>query len=473
VSEVTVRPVDAGGVAVRPMDVAAVAVRPRFGGRTATAAALVTAALIWLFIWFGVQTAGAVPATPVEAWHVGYDGPAHLDDDFRSVITAANGDAVVAGLGTAGRARGTDVLLARYSAGGARRWVRLWDGPAGGDDRARAVVADGTGGFYVVGRIAGRGHDLLVMRYSSTGVLRWYRSYDGGYSRYDEGLFATTDRANNVYVVGTSWLNGRLTWRILKYDKTGRQLWNRSFGSGYEALPTDVATDGNGRLFVTGTYGGRIKVRGMTRAYSPGGTLLWATPYDYSTRTWPSGIAYAPDGLYLAISRLTINDEPISAQIVKQSAVTGDQIWSAGWTTVPDGRPYKFLDVAVLPSYGAVAVGDYRAFPPSQVAGLFAVDASGLNPTAAAWPDPEADTFNRFVADDGGGGAWSLGSRMDSLAVSRFSPASGVSGLFVYTRGELFTEGQALATQGSALYVAGYTQFDEGDDTQGLLLRVN
>jgi hypothetical protein len=463
VSEVTVRPVDAAGAAVRP----------RSATSTAAAAVLVMAALVWLFMWFAAQTAAAAPATPVEVWHAGYDGPAHLDDDFRSVITAGNGDAVVAGYGTASRARGTDVLLARYSAGGARRWLRLWDGPAGGDDRARAVVADGTGGFYVVGRIAGRGHDLLVMRYSPTGVLRWYRRYDAGYSRYDEGLFATTDRAQNVYVVGTSWLDKRLTWRIVKYDKNGRQLWTRSFGSGYEALPTDVATDGSGRLFVTGTYGTRMKLRGMTRAYSPGGALLWATPYSYGISTRPAGIAYAPDGLYLAISRLTIDYEPVSAQIVKQSAVTGDQIWSAGWTTVPDGRPYKFLDIAVLPSYGAVAVGDYWAFPLMEVAGLFAVDPSGLNPTAATWPDLDKDTWNRFVVADGSGGAWSLGSRFDSLIVTRFSPSSGASGWFEYANGQLFTVGQALAAQEQALYVAGHTQYDEGDDTQGLLLKVN
>jgi hypothetical protein len=448
------------------------AVQPLSGTTAAAVAALLTAALVWVFMWFGVQTAGAVPSTPTEAWHVGYDGPAHLDDDFRAVITAGNGDAVVAGYGTAGRARGTDVLLARYGTDSTRRWLRLWDGPAGGDDRARAVVADGSGGFYVVGRVAGRGHDLLVMRYSSTGVLRWYRRYDAGYSRYDEGLFATTDPAQNVYVVGTSWLDKHLTWRIVKYDRNGRQLWTRSFGSGYEAEPTDVATDGNGRLFVTGTYGTRMKLRGMTRAYSPSGALLWATPYSYGISTRPAGIAYAPDGLYLAISKSTIDYEPVDARIVKQSAVTGDQIWSAGWTTVPGGRPYKFLDVAVLPSYGAVAVGDYWAFP-LEVAGLFAIDANGLNPTDATWPDLDKDTWNRFVVADGGGGVWSLGSRFDSLIVTRFGPGSGAGGWFEYTNGQLFTVGQALAAQGGALYVAGHTQRDEGDDTQGLLLKVN
>jgi hypothetical protein len=483
VSEVTVRPVDAAGAVARrdPAGRTAADSTTRIAGRftvkTAAGAALVAATLVWLFLWFAVQTAGAAPAAPVEVWHADYAGPSALSDGFNSVITAGNGDVVVAGYGTANRRRGTDVLLARYSAGGARRWVRLWDGPAGGDDHAKTVVADGTGGFYVVGRIAGRGHDLLVMRYSSTGVLRWYRRYDAGDSRYDEGRFAITDSAHNVYVVGVSTLQKRFTWRIVKYSKDGRQLWTSSFGSGYEAEPTDVATDGAGQLFVTGTYATRTRRWGATRAYSSRGRLLWEKKYNWATSTRPAGIAYAPDGLYLAISKETIDYEPVSAQIVKQSPTTGDQIWSAGWTTVPDGQPYAFLDVAVLPGYGAVAVGHYWAFPPTNVAGLFGVDANGLNETSASWWDPlkvddsAMDTGNRRVVTDGSDGVWSLGYRFDNLIVSRFSPSAGASSLFMYVRGDLITDGRALAAQGGALYVAGHIEHDDGT-TQGLLLKV-
>jgi hypothetical protein len=454
------------------------AVQPLSGTTAAAVAALLTAALVWVFMWFGVQTAGAVPATPVEVWHADYAGPSALSDSFESVITTANGDVVVAGYGTANRRRGTDVLLARYSANSARRWVRLWDGPAGGDDRANAVVADGTGGFYVVGRIASRGHDLLVMRYSSTGALRWYRRYDAGDSRYDEGRFAVTDSAQNVYVVGVSTLQKRDTWRIVKYSKDGRQLWTSSYGSGYEAEPTDVASDGTGTLFVTGTCATRTRRWGVTRSYSPRGRLLWEKKHNWATSTRPAGMAYAADGLYLAVSLQTIDYEPVSARIVKQSAVTGEEIWSAGWTTVPNGRPYAFQDVAVLPSYGPVAVGHYWALPPTNVAGLFGVDANGLNETAASWWDPlnvqdlAMDTANHAVVADGGDGVWSLGYRWDYLMVTRFSPSTGASGGFVYMRGERITVGRALAAQGDALYVAGHIQ-DEYGPTQGLLLKLN
>ena len=436
--------------------------RRRAGWAALLGSALVAAVLL-------AATATPVVAAPTLAWHRSYDGPAHRADAFESVAVSGGG-AIVAGYTST--SAGQDVIVRRYAASGAVAWTRLWGGRAGGNDRAKAVIPDRAGGSYVAGTVAGRGGDVLVLRLSAGGAVRWTRRYDSGGARHDEGLFAVRDGAGGVYVVGTSGPPVKSSWRVLRYDARGRLLWTRAYAAAKgSAMPADADTDGAGRLFVTGwsEYSGG-KVRAVTRAYRPGGRLAWSRSLVLDQVTRASGVSCAPDGVYVAASGMFFGEIVDTARIVKYRPSDGATSWSAPWLTVPGGTPYELRDVVSLPLVGSVAVGAY-ALAPGMGAALLYRDTSGGGAEQAVWADPGKAWAGQFAVRDTAGGAWMVGFHETAISVARFAPTAGATAALDCAPFAFNTANAATASGAAALYVAGAGQ-GSGPNLQAQILRI-
>jgi WD40 repeat protein len=145
----------------------------------------------------------------------------------------------------------TDYATIKYDTNGNRKWVKQYNGPAYGNDLARAIAVDMAGNVYVTGYSAGRisGLDYATIKYDTNGKLRWLKRYNDG----DVPSAMAVDKAGNVYVTGSS--NDYVT---VKYDTNGEQKWVKRYdgpANGNDS-PSAMAVDKAGNVYVTGSSDG-------------------------------------------------------------------------------------------------------------------------------------------------------------------------------------------------------------------------
>lgn len=94
-----------------------------------------------------------------------------------------------------------------------------------GDDRAHAMVVDGSGNVYVTGGSTGSEtrYDCATIKYSPEGDAAWVRRYNGPGNGRDEATAIAIDNSGNVYVTG--WSQGSGTdeeYVTIKYEQSIR-----------------------------------------------------------------------------------------------------------------------------------------------------------------------------------------------------------------------------------------------------------
>ena len=201
---------------------------------------------------------------------------------FTAVAVDGSGDVYAAGAGTPAGGD-SQVLLRKYSAGGALRWQKTLSSGAG--DAAAVAVIVGDGDVYVTGRSTDRTGDERGDARRSTprrASRRWVRAYaagggeavrptaigyaagpvvagwgvaaggspEGFVARYDaagtpawvagyEGAGVTGDRfdavtadAGGACVTGSRWIGGEQQMITLRFDAAGALVWERVQGDG-------------------------------------------------------------------------------------------------------------------------------------------------------------------------------------------------------------------------------------------------
>ena len=134
-----------------------------------------------------------------------------------------------------GTANLATMAVVKYGPGGGRAWVRFYDDPASSNENATHVAVDAAGNIYVTGDTmpGGADEDVILLKYSPAGVLRWVRHYSPAGLNQDSPRDIDVDAAGNVYVTarGSVSANGSdiLT---LKYDPAGHRRWARTDGPG-------------------------------------------------------------------------------------------------------------------------------------------------------------------------------------------------------------------------------------------------
>ncbi|MBK8209508.1 MAG: SBBP repeat-containing protein [Rhodospirillales bacterium] len=128
------------------------------------------------------------------------------DIDYGNAIAVdASGNVLVGGLTygrfNAGSTRGTKAWLAKYSAGGAIRWIREY-APVGRNPDVRSLAVDSTGKIITTGRSKWSHYSdgAYVAKYSSAGAFLWDSFIDSGDG--DSAQAVAVDGAGNAYVAG-------------------------------------------------------------------------------------------------------------------------------------------------------------------------------------------------------------------------------------------------------------------------------
>jgi hypothetical protein len=218
------------------------------------------------------------------AWLRVYNAPGNATDEASAMAVDGSGNVYITGRSEAG---GTlnDYATIKYLSNGDTAWVRRYNGPGNGDDKAKALVVDGSGNTYVTGQSEGSGSsdDYATIKYYPNGDTAWGRRYNGPANGSDEAVGIAVDDSGNVYVTGYSDSTGSdQDYATIKYDSSGNELWVKRYdcANGTD-MPYAIAVDGSNNVYVTG-YSGCGGVTGfdyVTIKYYSNGDTAWLRKY--------------------------------------------------------------------------------------------------------------------------------------------------------------------------------------------------
>ncbi len=205
---------------------------------------------------------------------------------FNDAIVLEDGSIVA--VGSAGMERDNhDLLVVKFSPSGLVEWAETLGGPR--DDYAKAVTVGPNGDLIVVGATKSFGagnYDVWVVRLRPDGRVIWERTY-GGQSD-DRAMGVTIDNDGKIIVVGgtTSFGSGpgkSSDLLVMKLSGLGDVIWSRTYGRVKWDWGTSVVTDPKGYIYVGGTYWlGTVDYdilgrggNGLILKLDPNGNLVW------------------------------------------------------------------------------------------------------------------------------------------------------------------------------------------------------
>ena len=222
-------------------------------------------------------------ATGARSWIQRYKGPGDRSDAAIDLAVSHDGsEVIVTGQGAGPEPSGANYATVAYAAlTGVKLWVKRYNGPGDGADRALAVrLSPNDSVVAVTGEsdgTSGRSDYATVAYDASTGARLWSQRYDGASHLYDRAVaIGISSDGSQVFVTGSSTESYFNTeYATLAYDAaTGAELWIAHYqGPGRRSdAPADLAASPEGLgVFVTGaSLGPRSNYDFATVAYASG-----------------------------------------------------------------------------------------------------------------------------------------------------------------------------------------------------------
>jgi uncharacterized delta-60 repeat protein len=239
-----------------------------------------------------------------ELWVARYDGPGNHWDFAHAMTLDGSGNVYVTG-----RSYDTDTNVdyatVKYDSSGNQLWVARYNCPGNGFgcDEAYAIAVDASGNVYVTGSSDGSGgtyydYDYATVKYDANGNELWVARYDGPAKGNDWARAMAVDALGNVYVTGQSRGSTHYDYATVKYDSSGNQLWvaryNGPANSGGCAWAMALGPEGN--VYVTGfSAGDGTSSDYASVKYDSSGNELWVARYNGPANIYDYAYAMALD----------------------------------------------------------------------------------------------------------------------------------------------------------------------------------
>jgi len=275
------------------------------------------------------------------------DGPASGQDEARAIALDGVGGVYVVGRSVPSGFNADYVTIRYDTEDGTELWARFYDGPANSVDEANAVVAD-TSGVFVTGVVEGEGRDFGTIKYGIDGTLLWSAIHNGLGSppfANDWAVAAALDPAGDVVITGNSAaFNGVDDYATIKYDgATGTQLWlARYAGTGLRDFPVQVVVDGTGDVFVTGQTYQPVEMFATIRYDGATGAEQWAAIDNPGVHDTVNAIALDAEGrVFITGSSDPDGDESNNndnVYVASYDVLDGSLVWNAYHGTNGNGE---------------------------------------------------------------------------------------------------------------------------------------
>jgi len=223
-------------------------------------------------------------------WARGYHVLPNSRDEAKAMVVDGAGNSFVVGKSDTRSADSTDWIVLKYLPDGSDGWQVRYHYVL--IDVAMAVVADEAGGCYVAGYSsrAGANLDMYVVHYDSLGLVAWERRLNGVSGGNDAANALVTDGLGHLYAAGYTWTGAsdQNAYWLVKFDAaTGDTLWSQTYnGLASTSDPRDdralaAAVGPDGSVFVTGRAGELGTWYDATVVgWDSTGTRLWVNRFD-------------------------------------------------------------------------------------------------------------------------------------------------------------------------------------------------
>jgi hypothetical protein len=257
-------------------------------------------------VW-SLQMGGTVLADAVvpDAVTVDAAGNVIVTGVFYGTVDFGNGRVTSAG--------GGDMFVAKYSAAGAAQWVKHFGDAA--DQFGTAVATDSSGNVYVTGYFFGTvgfggspliadAYDIVLAKYTSGGAHLWSKRIGG--ASYDMGQVIAVDAGKNVLVGGqfaatVDFGGGPLTSAggydgfLAKYDTDGNHVWSKRVGGAALDTVTGLGVDSVGNPTAVGYFAGTSNFGGANLVSAGSNDLFVARYTAAGAHQWSKRYGDAAD----------------------------------------------------------------------------------------------------------------------------------------------------------------------------------
>jgi hypothetical protein len=197
----------------------------------------------------------------VPLWTNRYAGPGSFNDGHSAVVVDGDNNVIVTGWSINGQ-NYADYGTVKYSSAGVPLWTNFYKGPVDDADVSYAVAVDSSNSVLVTGYSysspsSSASSDYATIKYSSDGVPLWTNRYNGPGNGEDKAQAMVVDGSNNVIVTGYSDVSAwsfAYDYATIKYSSAGVPLWTQRYngpGNGQDQASAMVM-DNSGNVIVTG-----------------------------------------------------------------------------------------------------------------------------------------------------------------------------------------------------------------------------
>ncbi|NVM29024.1 MAG: SBBP repeat-containing protein [Candidatus Helarchaeota archaeon] len=209
-------------------------------------------------------------------------------------------------------------------------WSRIWR--YNQETIGKDVAVDDNNNIYLAGYTTNTtpgASDAFLLKYDSFGNLLWNRTWGGNESEWAYGVAVNNN--DGIFIAGYTWSFG-LGYSdafLVKYDPSGNQLWNRTWGTSNWEFCYAVAID-NSNVYIAGRYDNVSNYGLFLVKYDTNGTQIWNQTYPCLSTEYVNDIAVDSTNIYLTGRHRPGNSTDI---LLMKFDVSGNQLWNRTWSS--------------------------------------------------------------------------------------------------------------------------------------------